>query len=58
MKARMTVNGKVAGELMLRVAPSGDTLDIASDLLSPVSPNYACPFAFPGKIEAVMIDLI
>jgi arylsulfatase len=58
MTARLFVNGKMAGELTLRMAASGDTLDIGSDLVSPVSPKYACPFAFTGKIESVTIDLL
>lgn len=58
MIARLVVNGKPAGAARLRVAPSGDTLDIGSDLVSPVSPKYACPFAFTGKIESVVIDIL
>jgi arylsulfatase A-like enzyme len=61
MMARLAVNGKIAGELKLTVAASGasgDTLDIGSDLVSPVSPKYACPFAFTGKVESVTIDLL
>jgi len=34
------------------------TLDVGSDLVSPVSPRYACPFAFSGRIESVAIDLL
>jgi arylsulfatase len=56
--ARLTVNGKPAGEArMSGAAGGGDTLDIGSDLVSPVSPKYTCPFSFTGKIEAVTIDL-
>ena len=58
MMARLVVNGKMTGELRLTMAGSGDTLDIGSDLVSPVSPKYACPFAFTGKIESVTIDLL
>jgi arylsulfatase len=57
MNARLFVNGKMIGELKLRMAAGGDTLDIGSDLVSPVSPKYASPFAFTGKIESVTIDL-
>jgi arylsulfatase len=56
--ARLTVNGKPAGEgRMAAAAGAGDTLDIGSELVSPVSPKYASPFAFTGKIEAVIIDI-
>jgi arylsulfatase A-like enzyme len=58
MMARLFVNGKMAAEVKLRVAPSGDTLDIGSDLVSPVSPKYLLPFMFTGKIESVTIDLL
>lgn len=57
MIARLIINGKAAGEAQLRVAPSGGNLDIGSDLVSPVSPNYAVPFPFTGKVESVTIDL-
>ncbi len=58
MTARLFVNGKMAGELTLKMAAGGDTLDIGGDLVSPVSPKYACPFTFTGKIESVTIDLL
>ena len=58
MIARLLVNGRLAGELKLLMAGSGDTLDIGSDLVSPVSPKYACPFAFTAKIESVTLDLL
>ena len=58
MIARLFVNGKMVSESKLMMAASGDTLDIGSDLVSPVSPKYACPFAFTGKIESVTIDLL
>jgi arylsulfatase len=58
MTARLFVNGKMIGELKLRMAAGSDTLDIGSDLVSPVSPKYASPFAFTGKIEYVTIDLL
>jgi arylsulfatase len=56
--ARLLVNGKPAGEARIAAfGGAGDTLDIGSDLVSPVSTKYASPFAFTGKIDAVMIDL-
>lgn len=58
MLARLLVNGKLAAESRLLMAGSGDTLDIGSDLVSPVSPKYACPFAFTGKIESITMDLL
>lgn len=58
MMAHLIVNGNTAGEMKVRMAPSSDTLDIGSDLVSPVSPKYALPFAFTGKIESVTIDLL
>lgn len=58
MVARLIVNGQVIGESKVLMASSGDTLDIGSDLVSPVSPKYAPPFAFTGKIRSVTIDLL
>jgi arylsulfatase len=53
------VNGKSAGET--KVAALGvnyfETLDVGADLGSPVSPAYASPFRFTGKIETVRVDL-
>ena len=57
--ARLSVNGKSAGET--KVAALGvnyfETLDVGADLGSPVSPAYASPFRFTGKIETVKVDL-
>ena len=55
--ARLMVNGKPAGEARCSFAGAGDTLDVGSDLVSPVSTKYTSPFAFTGKIDAVTIDL-
>ena len=56
--ARLLVNGKPAGEARFAgLGMAGETLDIGSDLVSPVSAKYASPFAFTGKIDAVTIDL-
>jgi len=34
-----------------------ETLDVGEDLGTPVSPGYATPFAFTGKIESVTVDV-
>jgi hypothetical protein len=57
MMARLLVNGSVVGESQVLMAGSGGTLDVGSDLVSTVSPNYASPCAFTGKIVSVTIDL-
>jgi hypothetical protein len=57
--ARLSINGKAAGETP--VANFGgyyyETLDIGSDLGTPVSESYASPFAFNGKIDTVKVDI-
>jgi arylsulfatase len=57
--AKLSVNGKAAGET--KVAAFGvyyfETMDVGSDLGSPVSPDYTSPFRFTGKIETVRVDL-
>jgi len=57
--ARLTVNGKPAGEAAIANFGGfyGETLDIGSDLGSPVSPAYDSPFAFTGHIETVTLEL-
>ncbi len=35
-----------------------DGFDIGGDYGSPVSPDYASPFAFTGTLEKVTIDLL
>ena len=35
----------------------GETLDIGSDLGSPVTPAYRSPFAFTGTVRQVTVDL-
>jgi arylsulfatase len=57
---RILVNGKLVAEGKITQAPIalfGETLDIGSDLGTPVSNDYASPFAFTGKLEKVQIDL-
>ena len=57
---RILINGKLAAEGKLLHSGGflfGETLDFGSDLGTPVSQDYASPFAFTGSIEAVKIDL-
>jgi len=58
--ARLTVNGKPAGEAAIANFGGfyGETLDIGSDLGSPVSSAYTSPFAFTGHIETVTLELL
>ncbi|HEY0308060.1 MAG TPA: arylsulfatase [Acidobacteriaceae bacterium] len=56
---QLTINGKAEGQAQfvnVNVHPS-ETLDIGSDLGSPVSPDYASPNRFTGKIDEVTIEL-
>jgi arylsulfatase len=55
---RLSLNGEVVGEAnFAHFGGSGsETLDIGKDLGTPVSADYAVPFAFTGKIETVKID--
>jgi arylsulfatase len=59
--AHLTINGRSAGEA--KIANFGgygfyyESLDVGLDLGTPVSPDYATPFAFTGKIESVKVDL-
>jgi arylsulfatase len=55
---RLSVNGQKVGES--HVSASGapqETLDVGSDLGTPVSPTYAVPFKFTGRIETVKVKL-
>lgn len=57
--ATLTINGNVEGTehfLNVNVRPN-ETLDIGSDLGSPVSPEYQSPNRFTGRINAVTIQL-
>ncbi|WP_018268308.1 arylsulfatase [Methylosinus sp. LW4] len=61
-RARLAVNGEevASGHLSLFGgfrSIGTETLDIGKDLGSPVSPDYASPFAFTGRVEKVEIDL-
>ena len=59
--ARLSINTKPAGEA--KIASFGgyglyfETLDVGSDLGTPVTSDYASPFAFTGKIETVKVDV-
>jgi hypothetical protein len=59
--ARLSINGKPAGEAKIGGAPSfnqyDETLDVGSDLGTPVSPDYASPFRFTGTIEKVTVEV-
>lgn len=55
---RLSINGKEAGEAKFaRFGGFSETLDVGSDLGSPVSNDYATPFAFTGQVEKVEITL-
>jgi len=36
---------------------NAESPDIGADLRSPVTPNYASPFTFSGKVDTVTVDL-
>jgi arylsulfatase len=57
--ARLTVNGTAAGDAHFKVFGGllNETLDLGSDLGSPVSRAYATPFNFTGSIEQVVLEL-
>jgi len=57
--ARLRVNGALVGEAQVEnlFADYHETLDVGSDLGTAVSPAYAVPNAFTGKIQTVTIDL-
>jgi arylsulfatase len=57
---RLSINGKLAAEGKVTQAPFalfGETLDVGSDLGTPVSNDYESPFVLNGKLEKVQIDL-
>jgi arylsulfatase len=58
--AKLWVNGKAAGETRIAVlgVNNFETLDVGSDLGSPVSKAYSSPFRFTGKIETVRVELL
>jgi arylsulfatase A-like enzyme len=57
--ARLSINGEAAGETPVAIFGGFyyETLDVGSDLGTPVSANYASPFAFSGKIDTVKVDI-
>jgi arylsulfatase A-like enzyme len=57
--AHLTINGEPAGDTPIAIFGGYyyETFDIGSDLGTPVSSNYASPFAFTGKIDTVKVDL-
>ena len=58
-KAALTVNGKPAGQtdIVNAVGSGRESFDVGQDLGSPVSADYATPFAFTGAVHTVTIDL-
>jgi hypothetical protein len=58
-KATLSVNGKTVGEAP--IANFGgyyfETLDVGSDLGTPVSTAYKSPFQFTGQIDTVKLEL-
>jgi arylsulfatase len=55
---KLSINGTPVGEARLSsIYASGETLDVGSDLGSPVSPEYASPYRFTGKINTVTFEL-
>jgi arylsulfatase len=55
---RLLINGTLEGEGDISAfGMFGETFDIGSDLGSPVSNDYATPFAFNGKIYTVTLTL-
>lgn len=57
-QGKIDINGKVDREISIRSASDNDTLDIGSDVVSPVSPKSPILFEFTGRIESVTIDLL
>jgi arylsulfatase len=56
--ASLSIDGKPAGSGHISALGfSADTLDIGSDLGSPVTQTYQSPFAFNGTVETVTVDL-
>jgi arylsulfatase len=55
---KLSVNGVSVGEAHFSsIYASGETLDVGSDLGSPVSPEYKSPYRFTGKIDTVAFQL-
>jgi arylsulfatase len=55
---RLAINGTPAGQAQFSsIYASGETLDVGSDLGSPVSLEYKSPYRFTGEIEKVTVEL-
>ncbi len=55
---RLSVNGTPAGQAQFSsVYAAGETLDVGSDLGSPVSLEYKTPYRFTGTIDKVTVTL-
>jgi arylsulfatase len=55
---KLSINGAPAGDSRFSsVYASGETLDVGSDLGSPVSLEYKAPNRFTGKVGLVTITL-
>jgi hypothetical protein len=56
---QLSINGRAQGEAQFANVnlSYGETLDVGSDLGSPVCPDYKSPFQFTGKIDTVRIEL-
>jgi arylsulfatase len=56
---QLSINGKPEGEAQFTNVNLGssETLDVGSDLGSPVSPDYKSPNRFTGKIDKVTIEI-
>ena len=57
--AELTINGQAQGQAMFENvnATYSETLDIGSDLGSPVSSDYKSPNRFNGKIDKVTVEI-
>ncbi len=56
--ATVSIDGRPAGSGHIEALGfGGETLDIGSDLGSPVTPAYRSPFAFTGTVRQVTVDL-
>jgi len=56
---KLSVNGVSVGEAQFTsIYAGGETLDVGSDLGSPVSPEYKSPNHFTGKINTVTFELV
>jgi arylsulfatase len=61
--ARLSINSRPAGETQIAGSSTAfsqyeETLDVGSDLGTPVSSEYVSPFSFTGAIERVTVDLL